>query len=104
MRELARTKIGVVMPNNDWIIHFGYLLEVISFIGVNPINKAYIMDGNLYRLFPTKGEAMDYATKELECGQVVYTSFKNEHCSIIAHVTDNPFFNVKPTEYRLVCD
>jgi len=104
MRKLERTRIGVVIPSNDWVMHFGYLLEVVSFIGVNPVNKAYIMDGNLYRLFPTKGEAMEYAISEFDCGQVVYTGFKNPRSTIIARITDSPFFNVEPTEYRLVCD
>jgi hypothetical protein len=101
MRKLTRTRIGMVMPNNDWIMDFGYILQVITFIGTSPVNRDYIMDGKMLMLFPTKGEALDYAAKEMNCGQVVFTTNKNEHCNIVAHITDSPFFNIKPLDYNI---
>jgi len=98
MRELERTRIGKIIPGNDWIMDFGYILEVITFIGVNPVNRDYIYDGNLklLKLFPTKGEAMDYAVEQMQCKQVVFTTMDDKRCSIVAHVRDSAFFNVEP--------
>jgi len=103
MRELARNRIGRIIPNNYWIMDFGYILEVTTFIGTSPVNRDWIKDGTLNRLFPTKGEALDYAVKQMDCGQVVFSTIKNEHCNIVAHITDNAFFNVEPLDYNICC-
>ena len=115
MRKLKRTRLGFIMPANDWVIpnkgddwvmEFGYVLEVIIFIGTSPVNRNYIAEtgGKFIRIFPTKGEALDYATKEMNCGQVVFSTTLNELCTIKAHIRDNPFFNTPPLDYKIcVC-
>ena len=103
MRKLERTKIGMIIPNNDWFIDFGYVLQVTTFIGINPVNRDYIYDGNLnlLKLFPTKGEAVDYAVEQMDCKQVVFTTMDDKRCSIVAHVRENNFFNVPPVDYTI---
>ena len=77
-------------------------LKVTCFIGKAPVNEDYIKDGQGYRLFQSKGEAVDYASEQLQCDYIVVDNARERcGCQINALVGNNLFFKDAPLQYSL---
>ena len=101
MRKQERIRIGCIIPNIQQGVYLGYLLEITSFIGQQPVSKDYLIDGDCYRNFSSRGEAVDYAIEQLACGHVVVTSMQDGGYSIQARINESLFFNVPPLMHMI---